>query len=35
MVLNEALVHGLSMKEVDGTRSMVGNLEGVIYEITL
>lgn len=35
MVLNEALGHGLSMKEVAGTRSVVGNLEGVIYEITL
>ncbi|KNA19105.1 hypothetical protein SOVF_064660 [Spinacia oleracea] len=35
MVLNEAQGHGLSTKEVCGTRSVVGNLEGVIYEITL
>ncbi|XP_021772211.1 protein N-lysine methyltransferase METTL21A-like [Chenopodium quinoa] len=35
MVLDEARGHGLSTKEVAGTRSIVGNLEGVIYEITL
>uniref|UniRef100_A0A803L3X3 Uncharacterized protein n=1 Tax=Chenopodium quinoa TaxID=63459 RepID=A0A803L3X3_CHEQI len=35
MVLDEAQGHGLSTKEVAGTRSIVGNLEGVIYEITL
>ncbi|CAO2837410.1 unnamed protein product [Amaranthus hypochondriacus] len=35
MVINEALGHGLLTKEVPGTRSVVGNLEGVIYEISL
>lgn len=35
MVLSEAHRHGLSTKEVAGTRSVVGNLEGVIYEIAL
>lgn len=34
-VLNEAQGHGLSVKEVVGTRSVVGNVEGFIYEITL
>jgi len=35
MVLSEAHRHGLSTQEVAGTRSVVGNLEGVIYEIAL
>lgn len=35
MVLNEAVQHGLDVKEVSGTRSIISNLEGVIFEITL
>ncbi|KAL2941908.1 Protein N-lysine methyltransferase METTL21A [Bienertia sinuspersici] len=35
LVLKEAQGHGLSAKEVAGTRSVVSHLEGVIYEITL
>ncbi|KAL9233557.1 hypothetical protein vseg_008537 [Gypsophila vaccaria] len=35
MICDEANQHGLSMKEVAGTRSVVGNLEGVVYEIAL
>ncbi|XP_054797023.1 uncharacterized protein LOC129302279 isoform X2 [Prosopis cineraria] len=35
MIVNEALKHGLQMKELPGTRHIVGNLEGVIFEITL
>ncbi|XP_028780774.1 protein N-lysine methyltransferase METTL21A-like [Neltuma alba] len=35
MVTNEASKHGLQMKELPGTRRIVGNLEGVIFEITL
>ncbi|GFZ18095.1 putative methyltransferase family protein [Actinidia rufa] len=35
MVLSEAIKHGLRIFEVVGSRSVVGNLEGVIFEITL
>ncbi|XP_059665423.1 uncharacterized protein LOC132311523 [Cornus florida] len=35
MVVSEALGHGLQIKEVAGSRSVVGNLDGVIYEIIL
>lgn len=35
MVTNEAIKHGLQIHEVDGTRSVISNLEGVIYDITL
>ncbi|KAL7598294.1 hypothetical protein Lser_V15G22941 [Lactuca serriola] len=35
MVPKEAVNHGLKIHEVDGTRSVIGNHEGVIYEITL
>uniref|UniRef100_A0A0E0EF33 Uncharacterized protein n=1 Tax=Oryza meridionalis TaxID=40149 RepID=A0A0E0EF33_9ORYZ len=31
----EAEKHGMHVKEVDGTRTTISNLEGVIYEITL
>lgn len=32
LILDEASRHGMQMTEVDGTRSVVGNLQGVIYE---
>ncbi|GAB4855960.1 hypothetical protein Ancab_024599 [Ancistrocladus abbreviatus] len=35
MVISEANQHGLMIEEVAGTRSVVGNLGGVIFEITL
>ncbi|KAI4304766.1 hypothetical protein MLD38_040237 [Melastoma candidum] len=35
MVVSEATLLGLFITEVPGTRSVVGNLGGVIYEITL
>ncbi|KAI7743066.1 hypothetical protein M8C21_004480, partial [Ambrosia artemisiifolia] len=35
MVTKEAIGHGLQIHEIDGTRSVISNLEGVIYEITL
>lgn len=35
MVTKEAIQHGLQIHEVDGTRSVIANYEGVIYEITL
>ena len=35
MVITEAIPHGMLIKEVAGTRSVVGNLEGVIFEIKL
>lgn len=35
MVINEATQHGMRIHEVVGTRSVVGNLGGVIYEIAL
>uniref|UniRef100_A0A1J3JSA9 Protein-lysine methyltransferase METTL21B n=1 Tax=Noccaea caerulescens TaxID=107243 RepID=A0A1J3JSA9_NOCCA len=34
-ILREGAEHGMLMSEVSGTRCTVGNLEGVIYEITL
>ncbi|KAL3530031.1 hypothetical protein ACH5RR_009353 [Cinchona calisaya] len=35
LVVNEAVGHGLQINEIDGTRTVVKNLEGVIFEITL
>ncbi|KAL3718544.1 hypothetical protein ACJRO7_003641 [Eucalyptus globulus] len=35
MVINEATRHGMKIAEVPGTRSVVGNLEGTIYEVIL
>nr|GMD69724.1 protein N-lysine methyltransferase METTL21A [Ipomoea batatas] len=35
MVINEATRHGLQISEVAGTRSVVKNLEGLIYEIKI
>lgn len=35
MVISEAISHGLQITEIVGSRSVVGNLEGVIFEITL
>ncbi|KAH7560780.1 hypothetical protein JRO89_XS10G0100600 [Xanthoceras sorbifolium] len=35
MVINEATRHGMMINEIAGTRSVVGNLEGVIFEVTL
>ncbi|XP_026427085.1 protein N-lysine methyltransferase METTL21A-like isoform X2 [Papaver somniferum] len=35
MVIEEAVKHGMLVNEVIGTRSVVRNYEGVIYEITL
>ncbi|XP_022985666.1 protein N-lysine methyltransferase METTL21A [Cucurbita maxima] len=35
LILDEASRHRMQMTEVAGTRSVVGNLQGVIYEITL
>ncbi|KAK1439513.1 hypothetical protein QVD17_05332 [Tagetes erecta] len=35
MVTKEAIGHGLQIREVEGTRSVISNLEGVIYDITL
>lgn len=35
LVLKEAEKHGMHVKEVDGTRTTISNLEGVIYDITL
>uniref|UniRef100_A0A0D9X231 Uncharacterized protein n=1 Tax=Leersia perrieri TaxID=77586 RepID=A0A0D9X231_9ORYZ len=34
-VLKEAEKHGMHVKEVNGTRTTISNLEGVIYDITL
>ncbi|VVB01660.1 unnamed protein product [Arabis nemorensis] len=34
-ILREGAQHGMLMNEVSGTRCTVGNLEGVIFEITL
>lgn len=34
MVIKEASRHGLSITEVAGTRAVIRNLGGVIYEIT-
>ncbi|XP_048325211.2 uncharacterized protein LOC107410619 isoform X2 [Ziziphus jujuba] len=35
MVINEATRHGLEINEIAGTRSVVGNLGGTIFEVTL
>ncbi|XP_024030456.1 protein N-lysine methyltransferase METTL21A [Morus notabilis] len=35
MVVNDAKLHGLQINDVVGTRRIVGNLEGVIFEVTL
>ncbi|XP_078171172.1 putative methyltransferase family protein isoform X2 [Carex rostrata] len=35
MVVNEAVQQGMRINEVEGTRTTVSNLEGVIFEITL
>ncbi|KAK3032370.1 hypothetical protein RJ639_037088 [Escallonia herrerae] len=35
MVTGEAVQHGLQINEIAGTRSVIGNHEGVIYEIIL
>ncbi|XP_058196365.1 uncharacterized protein LOC131312537 isoform X2 [Rhododendron vialii] len=35
MVVSEAIRHGLQIIEVVGSRAVVGNLQGVIFEITL
>ncbi|XP_042436855.1 protein N-lysine methyltransferase METTL21A-like isoform X1 [Zingiber officinale] len=35
MIVDEALKHGMQISEVQGTRSVVANLEGVIFEITM
>ncbi|KAJ0977980.1 hypothetical protein J5N97_013454 [Dioscorea zingiberensis] len=35
MVIDEAVHHGMDVKEVKDTRSIISNLEGVIFEITL
>lgn len=35
MVVSEAVKHGLHVAEIPGSRSVIGNLEGVIYDITL
>lgn len=35
LVISEAARCGMQINEVVGTRSVVGNLEGVIFEVTL
>ncbi|KAF2291943.1 hypothetical protein GH714_042285 [Hevea brasiliensis] len=35
LVIKEATRHGMRMNEVPGTRALVGNLEGVIFEVFL
>ncbi|XP_031403033.1 protein N-lysine methyltransferase METTL21A isoform X3 [Punica granatum] len=35
LVVSEAIRHGMQINEIPGTRSVVGNLEGVIFEVTL
>jgi hypothetical protein len=35
LVLQEAEKRGMHVKEVEGTRRTISNLEGVIYDITL
>ncbi|XP_031287171.1 protein N-lysine methyltransferase METTL21A [Pistacia vera] len=35
MVISEATRHGMLINEIAGTRSAVGNLEGVIFQVTL
>jgi hypothetical protein len=35
LVLKEAEKHGMRVEEVNGTRTTISNLEGVIFDITL
>lgn len=35
LVLKEAEKHGMHVEEVNGTRTTIANLEGVIFDITL
>ncbi|XP_050236772.1 uncharacterized protein LOC126686669 [Mercurialis annua] len=35
LVIEEAARHGMKINEVTGTRTVVGNLEGVIFEVSL
>ena len=35
LVLKEAEKHGMCIREVDGTRTTISNLEGVIFDISL
>jgi len=35
LVLKEAEKHGMCVREVDGTRTTISNLEGVIFDISL
>lgn len=35
LVISEATRYGMHISEVSGTRSVVGNLDGVIFEVTL
>ncbi|KAJ4848556.1 hypothetical protein Tsubulata_007855 [Turnera subulata] len=35
LIIKEIGKHGMMVNEVSGTRSIVGNLEGVIYEVAL
>lgn len=35
MVISEATKQGMKVKEVPGTRAVISNLEGVIFEISL
>uniref|UniRef100_A0A453AXY6 Uncharacterized protein n=1 Tax=Aegilops tauschii subsp. strangulata TaxID=200361 RepID=A0A453AXY6_AEGTS len=35
LVLKEAEKHGMVVEEVDGTRTTITDLEGVIFDITL
>lgn len=35
LVLKEAEKHGMCVEEVNGTRTTISNLEGVIFDITL
>jgi hypothetical protein len=35
MIISEASKFKMHMNEVPGTKCIIGNLEGVIYEITL
>ncbi|XP_021604820.1 protein N-lysine methyltransferase METTL21A [Manihot esculenta] len=35
LVIKEAAQHGMRMNEVPGTRALIGNLEGVIFEVSI
>lgn len=35
LIVKEAAKHGMKMNEVSGSRAVVGNHEGVIFEILL